>query len=71
LRYLYIYGLISYRNRKKGGKIMDFKNRKYRYLITGYTNGEPIKPYIILATIQELNKHLYSEGDCVRYYQEL
>jgi hypothetical protein len=50
---------------------MDFKNRKYRYLITGYTNGEPIKPYIILATIQELNKHLYSEGDCVRYYQEL
>jgi hypothetical protein len=50
---------------------MDFKNRKYRYLITGFTNGKPIKPYMILATIQELDKHLYTEGDNIRYYQEL
>jgi hypothetical protein len=50
---------------------MDFKNRKYRYVITGFTNGEPIKPYIILATIQELEKHLYTESNNVRYYQEL
>ena len=50
---------------------MDFKNRKYRYLITGFTNGKPIKPYTILATISELEKHLYTEGDNVRYYEEL
>jgi hypothetical protein len=57
--------------KKKGGKYMDFKNRKYRYLITGFTNGKPINPYMILATIQELDKHLYTEGDNIRYYQEL
>lgn len=57
--------------KKKGGKHMDFKNRKYRYLITGFTNGKPIKPYMILATIQELDKHLYTQGDSIRYYQEL
>ena len=50
---------------------MDFKNRKYRYLITGFTNGKPIKPYTILATIQELDKHLFTQGDSIRYYQEL
>jgi hypothetical protein len=50
---------------------MDFKNRKYRYLITGHNQGKAIKPYIILATISELEKHLYTQGDSVRYYEEL
>jgi hypothetical protein len=50
---------------------MDLKNRKYRYLITGFTNGKPIKPYTILATIVELENHLYTQGDSIRYYQEL
>jgi hypothetical protein len=58
-------------NASKEGQKMDFKNRKYRYLITGFTNGQPIKPYTILATISELEKHLYTEGDNVRYYEEL
>lgn len=50
---------------------MDFKNRKYRYMISGYDNGKPITPYIVLATISELESHLYSQGDSIRYYQEL
>jgi len=50
---------------------MDFKNRKYRYLITGFNNGKPIQPYLILATIDELEKHLFVQGDSVRYYQEM
>jgi hypothetical protein len=50
---------------------MDFKNKKYRYLITGYNDGKPIKPYSILATISELDKHLNVSGDAIRYYQEI
>lgn len=40
-------------------------------MISGYDNGKPIKPYTILATISELENHLQSEGDSIRYYQEL
>jgi hypothetical protein len=50
---------------------MDFKNRKYRYLISGFSNGKAIKPYMILATISELEEHLSVDGDNVRYYEEV
>lgn len=50
---------------------MNIRNKKYRYMITGYDNGEPIKPYVIFATISELETHLCNYGDRVRYYQEL
>jgi hypothetical protein len=50
---------------------MDLKNRKYRFMITGYDNGKAITPYVILATIIELESHLFNQGDSIRYYQEL
>ena len=50
---------------------MEIKNRKYRYLITGYNDGQEIAPYVIHATIDDLQKHLNVNGDAVRYYQEI
>jgi hypothetical protein len=50
---------------------MDFKNRKYRYLITGYDYGEPIKPFVVICTIADLDSYLNVSGDKVRYYEEL
>lgn len=57
--------------KRKGGDIMDLKNRKYRFMITGYDNGKAIVPYVIFATIIELESHLFTQGDSIRYYQEL
>ena len=63
--------LILCNQAQQEGQQMDFKNRQYRYLITGFNNGKPIQPYLILATIDELEKHLFVQGDCVRYYEEM
>ena len=44
---------------------------KRKYLITGLNEGVEIKPYVIHATIDELDKHLNVGVDSVRYYEEI
>lgn len=42
------------------------------YLITGFDNGEPIKPYIVLTDADSPDlSHFYKVGDSVRYYEPI